>query len=138
MQEDVYQDDGLNLYAYCKNNPVTYYDPSGYEGSCGGDIIDSDGGIDPVGTVSKINPFKLQPTHSQTLSNKNLNLLIDKIRLNGIKETIKYVEFNGQKYVVDGHHRLLAAKRLGLTEVPIEKVDLPYGGYNTVDDLLWF
>ena len=31
MQEDVYQGDGLNLYAYCGNNPVVYYDPSGYE-----------------------------------------------------------------------------------------------------------
>ena len=30
MQEDVYQGDGLNLYAYCANNPVVYYDPSGY------------------------------------------------------------------------------------------------------------
>ena len=29
MQEDVYQGDGLNLYAYCHNNPVIYYDPSG-------------------------------------------------------------------------------------------------------------
>lgn len=31
MQEDVYQGDGLNLYAYCGNNPVMYDDPSGYE-----------------------------------------------------------------------------------------------------------
>jgi|GEM_PF-1413937 len=30
LQEDTYYDDGLNLYAYCHNNPVTYYDPSGY------------------------------------------------------------------------------------------------------------
>ncbi|MGL5084378.1 MAG: RHS repeat-associated core domain-containing protein, partial [Clostridium sp.] len=29
-QEDVYRGDGLNLYAYCGNNPVVYYDPSGY------------------------------------------------------------------------------------------------------------
>jgi len=30
LQEDVYQGDGLNLYVYCGNNPVMYYDPSGY------------------------------------------------------------------------------------------------------------
>ena len=29
-QEDAYRGDGLNLYAYCGNNPVRYWDPSGY------------------------------------------------------------------------------------------------------------
>ncbi len=33
LQEDVYQGDGLNLYAYCGNNPVIYDDPSGYAGT---------------------------------------------------------------------------------------------------------
>ncbi len=28
-QEDTYYEDGLNLYAYCRNNPVYYVDPSG-------------------------------------------------------------------------------------------------------------
>ena len=28
-QEDTYRGDGLNLYAYCANNPVLYVDPSG-------------------------------------------------------------------------------------------------------------
>ena len=29
-QEDAYRGDGLNLYAYCANNPVYYVDPSGH------------------------------------------------------------------------------------------------------------
>ena len=29
-QEDEYHGDGLNLYAYCVNNPIDYYDPSGF------------------------------------------------------------------------------------------------------------
>ena len=34
-QEDIYRGDGLNLYTYCDNNPVIYYDPSGYA-ACSG------------------------------------------------------------------------------------------------------
>ena len=34
LQEDVYRGDGLNLYAYCCNNPVIYFDPTGYFGLC--------------------------------------------------------------------------------------------------------
>lgn len=39
--------------------------------------------------------------------------------------------------MVDGHHRLQAAKRLKIEDVPVEKVDLPYVGYKTIEDLLW-
>ena len=31
LNEDEYRDDGLNLYIYCANNPVMYYDPSGLQ-----------------------------------------------------------------------------------------------------------
>ena len=30
LQEDNVYEDGLNLYAYCRNNPVRYVDPSGH------------------------------------------------------------------------------------------------------------
>ena len=30
-QEDTYYGDGLNLYEYCRNNPVFYRDPSGHD-----------------------------------------------------------------------------------------------------------
>ena len=30
-REDVYRGDGLNLYAYCGNNPIIYFDPSGFD-----------------------------------------------------------------------------------------------------------
>ncbi|MCM1500752.1 MAG: hypothetical protein NC124_20020 [Clostridium sp.] len=46
LQEDTYQGNGLNLYAYCGNNPVVYCDPSGYAQEvvpCGGDGNIDDG-----------------------------------------------------------------------------------------------
>ena len=50
VQEDVYRGDGLNLYAYCKNNPVVYYDPSGY----GEEKCDKVGGNDSKSGSSSI------------------------------------------------------------------------------------
>ena len=40
-KEDVYRGDGLNLYTYCDNNPVIYYDPSGYKKEPNVVIIDT-------------------------------------------------------------------------------------------------
>ncbi len=82
--------------------------------------------------------YKLRPTHGRTLRNKEFNTLKADIKENGIKDTIKYVEHNGTKYVVDGHHRLLVAKQIGIKEIPIEKVSLPFKGYKTPDDLFWW
>ena len=56
MQEDVYQGDGLNLYAYCGNNPVVYYDPSGYASTSTGKACPPQGkiseSVDESGTPS--------------------------------------------------------------------------------------
>lgn len=39
-QEDTYRGDGLNLYAYYRNNPVYYADPSGHYRNCVKDAYD--------------------------------------------------------------------------------------------------
>lgn len=62
--------------------------------------------------------------------------LISQIRANGITGTVKYVEYNGRKYIVDGHHRYFAAQKLGITQIPVEQISLPYLGYKTEMDLL--
>ena len=69
-----------------------------------------------------------------TVFNKD-DLFGEGLAREGIREPIKYVEVNGQKYVVDGHHRLQAARELGIKDVPAERVQLPYQGYNSVEDL---
>ncbi|WP_165841059.1 ParB N-terminal domain-containing protein [Larkinella punicea] len=59
--------------------------------------------------------------------------LKENIKLNGVQESIKFVEI----FVVDGHHRLRAAKELGIQNVPVQQVKLPYAGYKTVEDLIY-
>ena len=57
LQEDVYQGDGLNLYAYCRNNPVVYWDPSGYGDIPSGDkkncLIEANFGEEQEETLSR-------------------------------------------------------------------------------------
>ena len=55
----------------------------------------------------------------------------------GIQESIKYVEHNGVKYIVDGNHRFYSAQKLGIQSVPTQQVQLPYGGYKTLEDLIF-
>ncbi len=33
-----------------------------------------------------------------------MKTLLDDIRVSGINEPIKYVEYNGTRFIVDGHH----------------------------------
>ena len=85
--------------------------------------------------VAKVATSELVATHGRTLGRRALNKLTDDIAENGIKEPIKFVEHEGTKYVVDGHHRLIAAGRLGIKEVPAQQVTLPFRGYRTATDL---
>jgi hypothetical protein len=75
------------------------------------------------------------PTHYPTRSKSQMKLLMNDIRENGIGESIKFVEHNGKKYIVDGHHRYFTAKKIGIKNVVVEQVQLPYLGYQTAADL---
>jgi hypothetical protein len=88
-----------------------------------------------IGAAALVRTSELAITHGLTNSRRAIKKLIADIKENGIKETIKSVEVDGQKYVVDGHHRLHAARQLGIREVPAERVTRSYLGYKTVDDL---
>ena len=104
-----------------------------------GNVKGYDGNIDlNKDRISSIATFDLHPTHSITLGKKAFARLFNDIKINGITEPIKYIEYNGEKYVVDGHHRLMIAKKLGIKDIPAEEVELPYLGYSTAKDLLWF
>ncbi|MBO9594006.1 MAG: ParB N-terminal domain-containing protein [Niabella sp.] len=80
-------------------------------------------------TVNQVPTSSLRPTHYITRSKTQMQALLNDIRSNGIQEPIKYVEQNGIKYIVDGHHRYYSAQRLGIQDVPVQQVQLPYGGY---------
>jgi RHS repeat-associated protein len=91
-----------------------------------------------VESPTKVPITDLEPTHGMTKSNREFLKLFKDIRENGIKEPIKFVVHDGLKYIVDGHHRYFAARKLGMKDVPVEQVHLPYKGYKTPDDLLYF
>ncbi|EKD71907.1 MAG: hypothetical protein ACD_46C00070G0003 [uncultured bacterium] len=85
-----------------------------------------------------LNPLNLQVTHEMTMSKNEFRRLMDNIKVNGIQEPVKYVEHQGKNYVVDGNHRMIAARHLGISNIPVQKVNLPYSGYRKPDDLYYY
>lgn len=82
---------------------------------------------DSLGAVEHIARTALTPI--EVASKKGVERIMPSISKEGIKEPIKYFEENGVKYVVDGHHRLAAAWKLGLEKVPVQRVPtLPFPG----------
>ena len=55
--------------------------------------------------VTKLSPFELEITHGLTKSKTAFTQLKADIKLNGMKDPIKFIEHNGKRFVVDSHHR---------------------------------
>lgn len=83
-QEDEYRGDGLNLYAYCANNPVMYVDPSGYNVvKC---IVDS--------TKAKKNNAEANNQNNSKQSGEGGSKTSDEVYA-GVREASEYLKSQG-------------------------------------------
>jgi hypothetical protein len=95
----------------------------------------ADGAAEAAEVTGRVATAELRATHG--VSKNRVKDIAADIGRNGIREPLKYVEHGGEKIVVDGNHRLRAAWRLGLKEVPAERVELPFRGFRTPGDLVY-
>ena len=134
-QEDEYRGDGLNLYAYCGNNPVGYYDPSGYDGqrvcptSKESSYVDQQKKEYNEKVLDKVKVQGVYPTYKQ-----NSTILEAELRAAGVDEAL---------YDSATHHIVVATEKRAkparniLDEVGIEynsatnAVELPRKGFDT-------
>jgi hypothetical protein len=70
------------------------------------------------------------------IRSKDLETWRAKIIKEGLGFDLKYVEINGIKYLVDGNHRARIMQDLGAEFIAATKVDLPYLGFRTTNDVL--
>jgi RHS repeat-associated protein len=77
----------------------------------------------------------LRSTHGRTLSRREFQDLFNDIKANGIREPLLVVRHGGELSIVNGNHRWLIAQQLGISQVPVKTVKLPYGGFKTLGDL---
>jgi RHS repeat-associated protein len=97
--------------------------------------VAQEAGFAVKGATETVSVGELIATHGKTMSNKQLDKLTKNIRAEGIKEPLTVTEHQGKLYILDGHHRALAAPRAGVAEVPIKRVKLPFGAYKKPADL---
>jgi len=107
--------DGLHTYFVGQNAILVHNCP------------DVPGVSSKASATEQIRPTELQPTQGPTMSNRQFKALKADIKANGIKDPVQYVEHNGGKHIIDGHHRVRAANALGMPSVPAQKVVPPKG-----------
>lgn len=112
IQEDTYYGDGLNLYAYCHNNPVGYVDPSGHvctDKQQAIHILEENG--DPRKAKKEYNKLRKQYS-SATELREALEKKYGKSRFTDtyeLRPNNKYT-INGYTYVTDELGRIISAR----------------------------
>ena len=121
MQEDTYYGDGLNLYEYCRNNPMLYRDPSGHDAVNQGNLYRNDG------SSTSINPDEIRFSQSSV---NGANEIINSMKVNGWKgEAIDVVMMTDGKLTTIDNTRVLAARYAGIdVQAKVHAYDelLPY------------
>ena len=77
------------------------------------------------GSAHKVGTYSLEPTHGRIYGKNKMRKLANDIKQNGIRKPIKYYKQQGTNYIIDGHHRVRAAKMSGIKKVPSIKVPKP-------------
>jgi hypothetical protein len=91
--------------------------------------------------VKTASPGDFTRTHglSGRASSRNVRNIAEDMKANGYQGApIKVLEANGERFILDGHHRVQAARRAGI-DVPFESIspsNLSNFGYNSVDDVI--
>lgn len=100
--------------------------------------------IDGVANLPRnnIDPLDFTPTHPASRHSAAefaalKRSISEKGFLDNPTEPVAYTVHNGHKYIVNGHHRIRAARELGLNEIPAVEVSLPFKGFRNTDDLIF-
>lgn len=101
----------------------------GTTGTAGPTVINRTAPIVQRTTETIVRVKDLRATHAVTMSKREFSALKESILSDGVREALVYVEFAGEKYVVDGNNRLRALWQLGIESVKAIKTDLPFRGY---------
>lgn len=129
LQEDTFHGDGLNLYAYCANNAVNYYDPSGYAKTCN-EVNWSDGQVDPKDVHFMQDSIRNQTGDFTVLGNAKA-LKNGTLSPNDFPNIKIWKDDNGKLWTLD--HRRLASYRLaGIDSIPFN-----WASSNEVRNQMW-
>jgi hypothetical protein len=75
-------------------------------------------GLVPISTLEKYKEFDREGKDSID-DPGYLDELTDDIKQNGVQEPLHITHENGRGVLTEGNHRLVAAKRLGMTHLPV-------------------
>ena len=107
IQEDTYYGDGLNLYAYCTNNPVRYVDPSGHvKLPC----------PEKEESVNKLKAVGLSDEQCDLLYNELRKDYDEKGTLNKINKTLEEMESKHGKGIFEGTDARIGNRKISQAE----------------------